>query len=500
MPIIHTVTPITAPAGALPGKTYGADERTGLLVMNAPTLQDVLACKGILVHSKTGFAFCLGQAFIDRYNLCRTAKGAEPTLAELAMATVGSVTWISSFRWGNANSGGSIQFGLIGKDYTSATDGIVSIFAVPHGFISGFGCSHLTGQSFPNDVPTRALNREIYRQANYGMNVADSQFGANISAGADFTGGGGVIYNGSYPCWFLTAMKLKMTVKDYVGHISQGVEDKYNAREMARTNALVALQTAGVNIEHAVTVPLYIVKMNDGTYRYATDFRSSASDLAISGGEAFSGTPSNPLFNPILGARHPVGAGYFTLPFVDDYFGRANGSAPYNLYSNLATEGIGDRVTLRAATKVVAEKISGQYTEAICYHQPIRAFYDVAGGMLAPKVLDSSLSTDILADNWALAAWTCEPDRSIPTVNPVIQSPAQDEAWKNGVVSGIASDMPRGALAGNTAAESWMLTPRIIARLVIDPVRIEGDMPSYDVALAASMLKTQRTLDGVTGL
>lgn len=134
--------------GGLPGKSYCIDELTGLLLMKSPTIEDILACRGIYITFTAGSTnrgqrmFLMGKSFDAYLSAIETLGGtvdlSSPTrlVTSILNQRIGMEFYATLLR-GKNNSryiGGCRTAGLYGATNNWALTGV---YAVPHRLVAG---------------------------------------------------------------------------------------------------------------------------------------------------------------------------------------------------------------------------------------------------------------------------------------------------------------------------------------------------------------------------
>lgn len=142
-------TPINAPASALPGKQYGVDDKTGVLMITNPTPLDIFACDGVMVYYKLGTysqqLMLIGKAFHAWLTFQRYAGGAALTLnsslgdiaALILRKRVGMNHYIGMLKGDNDSKAFSGVPHVVAMDWSPAPTE-VTLCAIPHRLVAGF--------------------------------------------------------------------------------------------------------------------------------------------------------------------------------------------------------------------------------------------------------------------------------------------------------------------------------------------------------------------------
>lgn len=328
---------ISAPTGALVGKTYVVETDTGLLMMSNPALYDILACRGIYIeYTCNGFSnrfMAMGKAF-DAYARLATFCGASPDTATtpvgLALEFVKySMTFDFAIARMKAPSGGRISGGLLNPVGTLQNVVIQAVYAIPNTLLSGFW------QTCDVGAVRRSLCKrdDYYRGSNGNIQfgsesqiLLDTTYGpnykTNIARNSSFANSANLATGASWAIpTYVAAAAVNMTYGQALDKIigTMDLGDAHNKKVSLRAMIVAKLAELGVSEGQKVVQPVVFGGFA-GSMRILGDAISWTEAVSYAPHQSFNSagsTTATPFSNTSVvyaGAMHPLSNGALRLP------------------------------------------------------------------------------------------------------------------------------------------------------------------------------------------
>jgi hypothetical protein len=466
------VITVTPPGTGLSGKTYGYHAASGLLVMKVPTWRDIIACRGLLFETAEGWEFWIGRAFADLLKRIETRLGrAVNALDDFATAPeiLTRTRFVMNFVQIAGTTSGAQYLADTGSNVATYT--YSAMYAVPHRAIAGYGCSRYTGL-------TGEYGPEIKYNTSYN---GGSPYSDQIYWGAGAVGSSGYTTLNTIG-WVLGAVAASMTYAQVIDKIILEMEDQDGIREKVRAGVTAFLSTRGINPSSKMALPVFA--LSNG--KMAFDFGFNSRYL-----EPYSGRPGSNLGGtspdkmlPWLAGRLKYGADHYrTSPLLDCTQMESTGGSTLKVYANYS----GNGKTLGQVTIDSKSKINDMESRGLLGHQPFTNFYNIDGsGAYTAKVLDEATVSDADFLDWVKFGY--DSDGTLASTEG--QTELQIQTAANAYLSTYSTSGGREKHVGFTVADTWLMTPRQLARLCWDPISIESEHGTWSTAKAIKVIET----------
>lgn len=391
---------ISAPTGALVGKTYVVETDTGLLMMSNPTLYDILACRGIYIEytcSGVNNRFmAMGKAF-DAYAKLAAFCGASPSTATtpegLALEFIKySMTFDFAIARMKAPSNGRISGGLLNPAGTLQNVVVQAVYAIPNTLLSGFWqtceagavrrslCSREDGYlrgcngNIQFGSESQILLETAYNGPNYKTNIAKISTFANS---ADLT------RNASWAIpTYVAAAAINMTYGQALDKIigTMDLGDANNKKVSLRAMIVAKLAELGVSEGQKVVQPVVFGGFADSMRILgdAISLTETAAYVPHKGFNSVGSTTVTPISNTSVayaGAMHPLSDGTLRLPICLMADWRDPVSPPFYGSEYAHTMGV-PAAKWSSVTQELGWKIDGQETLSIIGSQPFGVLFN----------------------------------------------------------------------------------------------------------------------------
>lgn len=481
---------VTAPAGAFPGKTYALHTASKLLVIRSSPnmLADILACRGMLVITQSGWQWWTGMAFNDFYDYVRQVYGAEPTLAQL-LEHARRREFYQGYTQGLTVANGVSSSAYLcltpyGTDALATSPVGVSLHAIPHASVAGRGSS---GFCAVRSVFTSASNTPSLSNG-AAHNVKEPHYsnptgfegprGMNVGPIAPHGTDYGTPLGHS---WMLSAIKSGLTYEQLIAKASEAVTTDGDARALSVSRVRALLTALGVSLQSRVLLPAYLLDSG----RVATDFADRSVRLTSFSQAANPAGHMGDLAFALSASRVKMGARYNSFPIADGSNVYGSTSGPY--------KGLwGPRRQIRNvadASAPLGGKMLGLDTNGIFANQFFGLFHeiDTETGVYTRRTLGPDThSTDAEWANWIGFGYDDDAPSSFGTVDTAVGQ--TEEGVGTQVLSAVNAGASRDRMVGQTAADTWMITPRTLTRLLIDPLTVSGTDAAWDATVAERVL------------
>lgn len=482
-------TPINAPASALPGKQYGVDDKTGVLMITNPTPLDIFACDGVMVYYKLGTysqqLMLIGKAFHAWLTFQRYAGGAALTLnsslgdiaALILRKRVGMYHYIGMLKGDNDSKAFSGVPHVIAMDWSPAPTE-VTLCAIPHRLVAGFysDMGHYPYYQLPVRSPSTG-KRHPQSQGNWaprpGLYITAQPAGASTSAtvpSASYGNPEGWVMardpNANIPL-YVGRMRTGKSYEQVLNLVVDGLDygDSGNKAKSALKAAITAklVSVRGVNMAADCPVPFLLGGLH-GSVRILGDAMGSAfADVINPYDDPRVGVESvavlNHCGNPVAGTlAFPSEQSGITMPIplIGDLV-----ADTYTLLPYWRADSRDARATWSEVSFPLADTVDGLKVSDIVGWQPYLSFVGL-NGVKKVNGADRSLA----AMYKGLLQTNMHDDTPAPVFTNVLTMTQDkaDFAQAGSRAPTLANDPP-------TIGETWMVTARTLVKLAVDGVK-----------------------------